>query len=66
MLLWEYTCETFEGFTELSKELNRLGDDGWEVIAVLPQTERMPNAIIAKRPKEQAWSRPDVVQQGTS
>jgi hypothetical protein len=61
---WEYTCQTFDGFTDLSKELNKLGDDGWEVIAVLPKTETMPNAIIAKRPNEKAWSRPDVVVKG--
>jgi hypothetical protein len=58
---WEYTSHTFDNFTELSKELNKLGNDGWEVIAVLPQTETMPNAIIAKRPNEKAWSRPDAV-----
>jgi hypothetical protein len=61
---WEYTCETFDAFTELPKKLNKLGNDGWEVISVLPQTETMPNAIIAKRPNEKAWSRPDVVTKG--
>jgi hypothetical protein len=61
---WEYICETFDGFHELSKELNKLGTDGWEVIAVLPQTATMPNAIIAKRAKEKAWSRPDVAVKG--
>jgi hypothetical protein len=61
---WEYTCETFDGFTDLSKKLNQLGDDGWEVIAVLPQTKTMPNAIIAKRPNEKAWSRPNVAVKG--
>ena len=57
---WEYTCEPFDGFVVLSQELNKLGHDGWEVIAVLQQTGTMPNVIIAKRPKEKAWSRPDV------
>jgi len=61
---WEYTCQTFDGLTELSKKLNQLGDNGWEVIAVLPQTETLPNAIIAKRPNEKAWSRPDVTMKG--
>ena len=61
---WEYICETFDGFAELSKELNKLGNDGWEVIAVLPKTETMPNAIIAKRPNEKAWSRPEVAAKG--
>jgi hypothetical protein len=59
-MLWEYTCETFDGFTELSKKLNKLGDEGWEVIAVLRQTETMPNVIIAKRQKEKAWSQPGI------
>jgi hypothetical protein len=63
-MLWEYTCETFDGFTDLSKKLNNLGNDGWEVIAVLPKTETMPNTIIAKRPNEKAWSRPEVAVKG--
>ena len=61
---WEYTCETFDGFMDLSEKLNKLGSDDWEVISVLPKTETMPNAIIAKRPNEKAWSRPDVVTKG--
>ena len=61
---WEYTCETFDGFTDLSEKLNKLGSDDWEVISVLPKTETMPNAIIAKRPKEKPWSRPDVAAKG--
>ena len=55
-----YDLPGIPGFTELLKKLNKLGNDGWEVIAVLPQTETMPNAIIAKRPNEKAWSRPEV------
>ena len=46
---WEYTCETFDGVIALSQQLNKLGHDGWEVIAVLPQTGTMPNVVIAKR-----------------
>jgi len=48
----------------LSKKLNQLGNNGWEVIAVLPKTETLPNAIIAKRPNEKAWSRPEVTAKG--
>ena len=53
-MLWEYTCDTFDGFTDLSKKLNKLGNDGWEVISVLPKTDTMPNAIIAKRQNEKS------------
>ena len=61
---WEYTCQTFDGVIELAQELNKLGHDGWEVIAVLPQTEKMPNVIIAKRTKEKAWSQPSITPGG--
>ena len=61
---WEYTCVTFDAFTELPKQLNKLGNDGWEVISVLPKTDTMPNAIIAMRQNEKAWSRPEVLTKG--
>jgi len=61
---WEYTCETFDGVIALSQQLNKLGHDGWEVIAVLPQTGTMPNVVIAKRSKEKAWSQPVIAAKG--
>jgi hypothetical protein len=61
---WEYTCEIFDSVIALSQQLNKLGRAGWDVIAVIPQTETMPSVIIAKRSKEKAWNHPDIAAKG--
>jgi len=38
--------------------LNKLGDDGWELVTVLTEVTATHAQIVAKRPKDKAWSRP--------
>ena len=56
MQKWEYIIQQFQSPSELFTLLNNLGDEGWELVTLL--TEATPGQIVAKRPKEKAWSKP--------
>jgi len=58
MQKWEYHCEPFQSSNELVSLLNKLGDDGWELVTLLAQGTASHGQIVAKRPKDKAWSRP--------
>jgi hypothetical protein len=44
--------------SELFTLLNNLGDEGWELVTLLTESVATPGQIVAKRPKEKAWSKP--------
>jgi hypothetical protein len=66
MQKWEYIVQQFQSPSELSTLLNKLGDEGWELVTLL--AEGTPTygqgQIVAKRPEEKAWSRPDIAAKG--
>lgn len=64
MQKWQYVVEQFQSPTELSTLLNKLGDEGWELVGILAEGTQTRAQIVAKRPNEKAWSRPDVVTKG--
>ena len=57
MQKWEYIVQQFQSPSELFTLLNKLGDEGWELVTLLTETA-MPGHIVAKRPKDKAWSKP--------
>ena len=58
MQKWEYHCEPFQSSNELISLLNKLGDDGWELVTLLAEGTAGRGQIVAKRAKDEAWSRP--------
>ena len=58
MQKWEYRCEPFQSSNELLSVLNKLGDEGWELVTLLPESIGTHAQIVAKRPKDKAWSQP--------
>jgi hypothetical protein len=58
MQKWEYHCEPFQSSNELVSLLNKLGDDGWELVTLLAQGTASHGQIVAKRQNDKAWSRP--------
>ena len=60
MQKWQYVVQQFQSPTELSDLLNKLGDEGWELVALLGEGAATRAQIVAKRPDEKAWSRPEV------
>jgi hypothetical protein len=58
MQKWEYIVQQFQSPSELSTLLNKLGDDGWELVTLLAEGAATRSQIVAKRPKDQAWSKP--------
>lgn len=64
MQKWEYVVQPFQSPTELSTVLNKLGDEGWELVAMLAEGTQTRAQIVAKRPNEKAWSRPEVAMKG--
>ena len=58
MQKWEYIVQQFKSPSDLSTLLNKLGDDGWELVTLSAETTATPGQIVAKRPKDKAWSRP--------
>jgi hypothetical protein len=55
---WEYAVQQFQSPSELSTLLNKLGDEGWELVTLLEEGIATHGQIVAKRPKDKAWSRP--------
>ena len=64
MQKWEYRCEPFQSSNELQTSLNKLGDEGWELVTLLPEGTATRGQIVAKRPKDKAWSRPSSPSRG--
>jgi len=58
MQKWEYIVQQVQSPSELFTLLNKLGDDGWELVTVLTEVTATHAQIVAKRPKDKAWSRP--------
>jgi hypothetical protein len=58
MQKWEYLVQQFKSPSELFTLLNKLGDEGWELVALLAEGAATDSQIVAKRPKDKAWSRP--------
>jgi len=58
MQKWEYLVQQVQGPGELFSLLNKLGDEGWELVTLLPEGTETRGQIVAKRPKDKAWSRP--------
>lgn len=58
MAVWEYKVETGRGLMgqlepkpeDILPYLNKLGDAGWELVVVLPLTEKKEDLWIYKRP----------------
>jgi hypothetical protein len=49
MQQWEYNVTEFQG-SDL-RSLNKLGEEGWELVAVLPETTTSRALIVLKQPK---------------
>jgi hypothetical protein len=58
MQKWEYLVQQVQSPGELFTLLNKLGDEGWELVTLLPEGTATRGQIVAKRPKDKAWSRP--------
>ena len=58
MQKWEYIVQQFKSPSELFTLLNKLGDEGWELVTLLAEGTATPSQIVAKRPKDKAWSKP--------
>jgi len=58
MQKWEYIVQQFQSPSELFTLLNKLGDEGWELVTLLTEGTARHHQIVAKRPKDKAWSRP--------
>jgi hypothetical protein len=58
MQKWEYIVQQFQSPSELFTLLNNLGDEGWELVTLLTESAATPGQIVAKRPKDKAWSKP--------
>ena len=57
MQTWEYMFQVLElkNLEEDNKQLNELGDSGWEVVSVLSRKPRSTDLLILlKRPKSSA------------
>jgi hypothetical protein len=63
MQKWEYIVQQFQSPSELSTLLNKLGDDGWELVTLLAEGTAGRGQIVAKRAKDEAWSRPSSLSQ---
>ena len=64
MQKWEYLVQQFKSPSELLTLLNKLGDEGWELVTLLAEGAATHSQIVAKRPKDKAWSRPDIAAKG--
>jgi hypothetical protein len=51
MQKWEYRCEPFQSSNELLSLLNKLGDEGWELVTLLPESMGTPGQIVVDRQK---------------
>ena len=58
MQKWEYIVQQFQSPSELFTLLNKLGDEGWEMVTLLSESTATPGQIIAKRQQDTAWSKP--------
>ena len=58
MQKWEYIVQQFKSPSELSTLLNKLGDDGWELVTLLAEGAGIHSQVVAKRTKDKAWSQP--------
>ena len=58
MQKWEYLVQQVQSPGELFTLLNKLGDEGWELVTLLAEGAATHSHIVAKRPKDQAWSKP--------
>jgi len=58
MQKWEYLVQQFKSPSELLTLLNKLGDEGWELVTPLAEGAATHSQIVAKRPKDEAWSKP--------
>ena len=58
MQKWEYIVQQFQSPSELLTLLNKLGDEGWELVTLLAEGTATHRQIVAKRPKDKAWSKP--------
>lgn len=60
MTLFEHTCIRTDGITPSQAELNRMSEQGWELVTVNSQASQCQTYCVAycvtywKRPKEQA------------
>lgn len=54
MTKWEYRIVTSEAEEDMGKwvqRLNAFGDSGWELVGIIPETERNVLGAYFKRPK---------------
>ena len=58
MQKWEYLVQQFQSPSDLFTLLNKLGDEGWELVTLLTESTATPGQIVTKRPKDKAWSKP--------